>query len=272
MGDVLRLKQVFLNLVSNAYKFTPSGGTITITAKEVSERDDKVFYNFKVSDSGEGMTEEMLGRLFKPFEQESASTAKSHGGSGLGLSIVKNLVELMSGSISCESEKGVGTTFLVSIPFVIPEEQKVVEEAEIEEIEETKTYDFKNRKVLLADDTEFNADILTDLLAMVNMQVDWAENGRIAVEMFERAEVGQYEAIFMDIQMPEMDGYEAAKAIRASAHPEAKTIPIYAMTANTFTEDVNEAFHAGMNGHLEKPIDTALVYEILQKIIEAKEN
>lgn len=272
MGDVLRLKQVFLNLVSNAYKFTPAGGTITIFAKEVSEHDNKVFYNFKVSDSGEGMTEEMLTRLFKPFEQESASTAKSHGGSGLGLSIVKNLVELMSGSISCESEKGVGTTFLVSIPFVIPEDQKVaqVEETPMEEVAEPKTYDFENRKVLLADDTEFNADILTDLLAMVNMQVDWAENGRIALEMFEKAEVGLYEAIFMDIQMPEMDGYEAAKAIRASAHPEAKTIPIYAMTANTFTEDVSEAFHAGMNGHLEKPIDTALVYEILEKIVNEK--
>ena len=272
MGAVLRLKQVFLNLVSNAYKFTPAGGTITIFAKEVSEREDKVFYNFKVSDSGEGMTEEMLTRLFKPFEQESASTAKSHGGSGLGLSIVKNLVELMSGSISCESEKGVGTTFHVSIPFVIPEEQKIaqMEEAPVEEADEPKTYDFENRKVLLADDTEFNADILTDLLAMVNMQVDWAENGRIAVEMFEKAEVGQYEAIFMDIQMPEMDGYEAAKTIRASAHPEAKTIPIYAMTANTFTEDVSEAFHAGMNGHLEKPIDTALVYEILEKIVNEK--
>ena len=275
MGDVLRLKQVFLNLVSNAYKFTPAGGTITISAKEVSEHEDKVFYNFKVSDSGEGMTEEMLTRLFKPFEQESASTAKSHGGSGLGLSIVKNLVELMSGSISCESEKGVGTTFLVSIPFGVPEEQKIIpveaeEEMIMEEVAEPKAYDFENRKVLLADDTEFNADILTDLLAMVNMQVDWAENGRIAVEMFEKAEVGQYEAIFMDIQMPEMDGYEAAKAIRASTHPEAKTIPIYAMTANTFTEDVSEAFHAGMNGHLEKPIDTALVYEILQKIINEK--
>lgn len=270
MGDVLRLKQVFLNLTSNAYKFTPAGGTITIEAKEVSVRDDKVFYNFKVSDSGEGMTEEMLTRLFKPFEQESASTAKSHGGSGLGLSIVKNLVELMAGSISCESEKGVGTTFLVSIPFVIPEDQKVVEAEEETQEAEQIVYDFENRKVLLADDTEFNADILTDLLAMVNMQVDWAENGRIAVEMFEKAEVGQYEAIFMDIQMPEMDGYEAAKTIRASSHPEAQTIPIYAMTANTFTEDVSEAFHAGMNGHLEKPIDTALVYEILQKIVDEK--
>lgn len=269
MGDVLRLKQVFLNLISNAYKFTPAGGTITIEAKEISVREDKVFYNFKISDSGEGMTAEMKGRLFQPFEQESASTAKSHGGSGLGLSIVKNLVELMAGTISCESEKGVGTTFLVSLPFVIPEDQKVVEMEEPHEAEEAepKSYDFKNRKVLLVDDTEFNAEILIELLEMVNMQADWALNGKIAVEMFEQAETGTYEAIFMDIQMPEMNGYEAARAIRASEHSDAKMIPIYAMTANAFTEDITEAFHAGMNGHLEKPIDITQVYEILQKIV-----
>lgn len=309
LGDVLRLKQVFLNLVSNAYKFTQAGGKIVIGAKEVSEYDGKAYYNFQVSDSGEGMTKEMMSRLFLPFEQESAGTAKTHGGSGLGLSIAKNLVELMSGTISCDSKKGEGTTFFVSIPFQIPQEEKesAVENLKISESSEkneisvekirnktdvTETefetemkmeteiedeseldctqYDFQNRKVLLADDTEFNAEIMTDLLAMVNMQVDWAENGRIAVERFMQSEAGTYEAIFMDIQMPEMNGYEAAKAIRACGHKEAKTIPIYAMTANTFTEDVNEAFHAGMNGHLEKPIDTALVYKLLQKIILEK--
>jgi len=190
----------------------------------------------------------------------------------------------MSGSISCESVKGEGTTFFVSIPFDIPKQENFIEENDIEEkdgkeritedpLEEKfdiTAYDFENRKILLAEDTEFNAEILIDLLAMVNMQVDWAENGRIAVEMFEKAKAGTYEAIFMDIQMPEMNGYEAAKAIRASIHQEAQTIPIYAMTANTFTEDINEAFHAGMNGHLEKPIDTALIYSILQKIVEEK--
>lgn len=269
MGDVLRLKQVFLNLVSNAYKFTPKGGNITIKAIEVLERGNKVFYSFRVSDSGEGMSEEIMSRLFQPFEQESASTAKSHGGSGLGLSIVKNLVELMSGYIACESKKGEGTTFLVSIPFEIPKEQKVVKKEEKRQAD-PKEYNFENRKVLLADDTEFNAEVMMDLLAMVNMQVDWAENGRIAVERFEQSEAGTYEAVFMDIQMPEMNGYEAAKAIRASAHPEAKTIPIYALTANTFTEDVSEAVYAGMNDHLEKPVDTALLYEILQKIIKEK--
>ncbi len=262
LGDILRLKQVFLNLTSNAYKFTPSGGTITIEATEVTERNNKVFYNFTVKDSGEGMSEDMLGRLFKPFEQESAGTAKNHGGSGLGLSIVKNLVELMAGTITCESTKGVGTTFSVSIPFLLPEEEKkeVVEANPAD-------YDFGGRKVLLVDDTEFNADVMKDLLELVNMQADWAENGQLGLETFEQSEPGEYVAIFMDIQMPVMNGYEAAKAIRACSHANAKKIPIYAMTANSFTEDINEAFHSGMNGHIEKPIDTAAVYEILQKIV-----
>ena len=263
LGDVLRLKQIFLNLTSNAYKFTPFAGMITIEATELSEHDGMIYYNFKVSDSGEGMSEEMLKRLFVPFEQENATVAKNHGGSGLGLSIVKNFVELMSGSISCESAKGVGTTFRVSIPFKIAREQKI--EAQPVNLQ---NYDFGNRKVLLAEDTEFNAEVMKDLLEMVHMQTDWARDGRRAVEMFAQSKEGEYVAIFMDIQMPEMDGYEAAQAIRGLPHPKAKTIPIYAMTANTFTEFISDAFHAGMNGHIEKPIDTARVYELLRTLIE----
>lgn len=271
LGDVLRLKQIFINLVSNAYKFTPTGGCITIEATEVLEHNGMAYYKFSVTDSGTGMSQDMQKRLFHPFEQESASTAKYYGGSGLGLSIVKNLVELMSGSISCESEKGVGTSFLVSIPFVIPQESKTVNESAAEVIiEHQEKYDFQHKKILLAEDVELNMDVLKELLEEVNMHMDWAENGRIALELFEKSAVGEYKAIFMDIQMPEMDGYEAAKAIRVSSHEEAKTIPIYAMTANTFTEDINEAFQAGMNGYLKKPIEIEKVYEILQKITENK--
>ena len=263
LGDVLRLKQIFLNLTSNAYKFTPFAGSIVIEATELSEHDGMIYYNFRVTDTGEGMSEDMLKRLFVPFEQENVTVAKNHGGSGLGLSIVKNLVELMSGSISCESEKGMGTTFRVSIPFKTVSEQKMVAQQV-----DPESYDFGNRKVLLAEDTEFNAEVMKDLLEMVQMQVDWAENGKKAVELFAQSEVGEYVAIFMDIQMPEMDGYEAAEAIRGLSHLEAKTIPIYAMTANTFTESVSDAFHAGMNGHIEKPIDTARVYELLRTLVE----
>ncbi len=268
LGDILRLKQIFLNLVSNAYKFTPAGGSITLCAKEVSEHDGMAYYQFSVTDSGEGMSENMQKRLFQPFEQESAGTAKNHGGSGLGLSITKNLVELMSGSIFCKSQKNVGTSFIISLPFIIPEvSQKTIDET----IETTpEEYDFQGRKVLVVDDTEINADILKELLEIVNMRADWAEHGRMALEMFEKSAVGEYTAIFMDVQMPVMNGYEATRAIRVSAHEEAKTIPIYAMTANTFKEDINEAFQAGMDGHLEKPIDIDLIYSILQKIIAKK--
>ncbi len=268
LGDVLRLKQIFMNLVSNAYKFTSAGGSITIKAEEVSVQDGKAYYKFCVTDTGEGMSKDMQSRLFLPFEQESASTAKYHGGSGLGLSIVKNLVELMSGSIYCESEKGVGTSFIVSIPFVISEDTAEVEESTIKVNQ--KEYDFENRKILLAEDVEINVEIVKEFLEEVNMQVDWAKNGCMAVEMFEKSAVGEYEVIFMDIQMPEMNGYEATKAIRASFHKEAKTIPIYAMSANSFTEDINESFQSGMNGHLKKPIEIEEVYSILQKVISEK--
>lgn len=268
LGDMLRLKQIFLNLVSNAYKFTPSGGSITILAKEVSEHDGMAYYQFSVTDSGEGMSEDMQKRLFQPFEQESSGTAKKHGGSGLGLSITKNLVELMSGSISCKSRKNTGTSFMVSIPFIIPETVQKAAPETAESIPDE--YDFQGRKVLIVDDTEINADILKELLEIVNIQADWAENGRIAVEMFEKSAAGEYHMIFMDVQMPIMNGYEATKAIRASSHECAKSIPIYAMTANTFKEDINAAFESGMDGHLEKPVDIDLVYSILQKIIYGK--
>lgn len=263
LGDMLRLKQIFLNLTSNAYKFTPAGGSICIEAIELSEHDGMIYYDFKVADSGEGMSKEMLSRLFVPFEQESSMVARNHGGSGLGLSIVKNFVELMSGSISCESEKGVGTTFHVSIPFKIAKEQKTKAQPV-----NAQNYDFKGRKVLLAEDTEFNAEVMKDLLELVHMQMDWAADGRKAVELFSQSGEGEYVAVFMDVQMPEMDGYEATKAIRSLMHPQAKTIPIYAMTANSFTEAVSDAFHAGMNGHIEKPIDTGRVYELLRVLVE----
>ena len=152
LGDVLRLKQIFLNLVSNAYKFTPAGGRITISAKEISVHDGMAYYQFCVTDNGEGMSEDMQKRLFQPFEQESAGTAKNHGGSGLGLSITKNLVELMSGSITCKSEKNVGTSFMVSIPFFIPEISQKDTMESLEAMPEE--YDFQNRKVLVVDDTE----------------------------------------------------------------------------------------------------------------------
>lgn len=293
-GDALRLNQVLLNLISNAYKFTPEGGRITVAVQEMPGQGENAYYKFTVSDTGEGMTEEMLKRLFLPFEQEGAETAQRHGGSGLGLSIAKNLVELMGGSISCQSKKGEGSTFTVSLPFVV-ENKKELERIQTMEArafgqpmdaaEEAKTdepgnevnptvhqtaveYDFGGRRVLLAEDTEMNAEIVTELLELANMKVDHAWNGKEALELFEKSEPGTYMAILMDVQMPVMNGYEAVKAIRASGHPAASSIPIYAMTANAFTEDVSAALNAGMNGHMAKPIDTEILYQTLKKVME----
>lgn len=271
-GDGLRLNQILLNLISNAYKFTPKGGKITVTVTELSGQGEKAYYKFMIEDTGEGMTQEMLGRLFLPFEQEGADTAQKHGGSGLGLSIAKNLVELMGGSISCQSEKEIGTTFAVSIPFALDEDavakSRVTEETQRQLLPEEE-YDFEGRKVLLAEDTEINAEIAKELLELVNMHVDHAWNGKEAVEMFAAAEPGTYTAILMDVQMPIMNGYEAVTAIRALEHLDSEKIPIYAMTANAFSEDISAALNAGMNGHIAKPIDTKILYEILQNLTGA---
>ena len=203
-----------------------------------------------------------------------AETAQYHGGSGLGLSIAKNLVELMGGSISCQSKKGVGTTFTVSLPLAhaVDEKKQKAEETGEGEAEEdaSESYDFGGRRILLAEDTEMNAEIVTELLELVNMHVDHAWNGEEAVERYMESAPGTYMAVLMDVQMPGMNGYEAAKAIRAqkSSRPDAGEIPIYAMTANAYTEDISAALNAGMNGHIAKPVDTAALYRLLKKSME----
>jgi CheY-like chemotaxis protein len=358
----------------------------------------KVQYRFIVADTGCGMSEEMLGRLFQPFEQESASTARKHGGSGLGLSIAKRLVEKMNGSIQVESVQEQGTTFTVDIPFGICEQSKYTSEndfadikvlivdddedacaycgeildrigvkhdkadegeqalemlgeaeeqdeayqmclidwkmPEMDGIELTKNireifgqdaviiiltaYDlneveekgiqagadyfiakpifqstifnalmriksgklvpditkregdhhYKGKKVLIAEDVALNMEVVVSLLKMVDIEVVCAEDGKQAVDLFRNNPVGSFDCIFMDINMPVMDGYEATKIIRNSEKKDAKTIPIYAMTANAFASDVTEALNAGMNGHIAKPIETAVLYKTLDTVFK----
>lgn len=396
VGDSLHLNQILMNLVSNAYKFTDRGGRLEIVVAQEDRNEDKVFIRFKVSDTGCGMSESMMQRLFQPFEQADAATSKMHGGSGLGLSIVKNLVDMMEGAIAVESAEGEGTTFTVELPFGATGKHSVIEpdriggmkalivdddkdarlytsvvmdriglafdvaetsiEAEgmiaeqlvrgkgydicfidwkmpgMDGIELTRSirsrfgsdtliiivsaydlsevhdqaieagadmfvskplfqstvynalvrmtggvladsspsvdeYDFTGNRVLLAGDNDFNTEIAVDLLELVNLEVDHAENGRTAYEMFTTAPPGTYAAILMDVQMPEVDGHEATRMIRHSDHPEAQTVPIIAMTANAFTEDVSRAYSCGMNGHIAKPIDTKLLYRAIDRAI-----
>lgn len=396
MGDPLRVNQILLNLVSNAFKFTPSGGEIKLRVHQLGRHNKMVNLRFIVSDTGEGMSSKFMSRLFQPFEQESDYTARRHGGSGLGLSITKNLVDMMHGHIAVESKQGEGTTFTVDLPFGMVCDAEAKQEEGIKELrvlvvdaEETvreytgvfldnigveyqvasngeeavtmirkavqeerpydicfldrdtpgingiqiantvkeevegktmlilssafaltdveeegraagidlfvtkpyfrsvifdifmrltdgqfkketavvENYDFSGKKILLAEDNEMNREIAVELLNMVNLEVDCANNGKEAVEKFTASAPGTYSAILMDIQMPEMDGYEATGRIRKALHEQAKSIPIFAMTANAFTEDITAALSAGMNGHIAKPIDTEILYKTLRDAI-----
>lgn len=279
IGDQLRVNQVLLNLLSNAVKFTPSGGKIRLMVDETPLQDDRVMHRFTVSDTGCGMSEEVLSRVFQPFEQASSTTAQKYGGTGLGMSIAKNLTELMGGSISVASQVDVGTTFTVDVPFdVSHEEVMTFEKSDSEKIsmlnitaEEEKTYDFKRKRILVVEDNALNCEIAVAQLEAVNCEVEKAEDGKIALDMFVSHDADYYDLILMDVQMPNMNGYEATKAIRASAKADAERVIIIAMTANAFVEDAAEAKASGMNAHLTKPIEPNELYETLQGYLFAKE-
>ena len=271
LGDELRLSQVITNLLSNAVKFTPENGTITLTAEEKQRKEDGSVLRFTVADTGIGMTQEQIGRLFTSFEQADESITRKFGGTGLGLSISKSIIDKMNGTIWVDSEINKGTTFTFDIELkwaaqqsggvivngITPSDLKllIVEGKETEDVP-----DFSDVTLLLAEDVDINREIFITLLENTNVKIDIAENGLIAVQKF-TANPEQYNMIIMDVQMPEMDGYEATKTIRALDLPKAKSIPIIAMTANAFKEDVDKCIACGMNDHLAKPVDIKVVIE-----------
>ena len=267
IGDDQRLSQVITNLLSNAVKFTPEEGTITLDANLESESDDGVCrLRISVRDSGIGINDEQKSRIFHAFEQAETATSRNYGGTGLGLPISKRIVEMMGGDIWVDSELGGGScfTFIVSLKKsgadAIDERPGLGDAVEIS----GQTYDdFTGHTILLAEDIELNREIVTALLEPTQIIIECAENGKQAVSMFEAAPE-KYEMIFMDVQMPEMDGYEAARIIRAMPAPRAKTVPIIAMTANVFREDVANCLAAGMNGHVGKPIDLGDVLKMMR--------
>lgn len=374
VGDALRLNQVLMNLLSNAMKFTEENGHVQLQARQLKHSDHKSLYEFQVSDDGIGMSEEFQTRLYGTFEQESAKTAVKYGGSGLGLSISRNLIAMMNGDISVKSKEGEGTTFTVVLELETAEQENqkaeseiqlgkhrilIVEqdeeaiailkkilkgygmkaefvdtpEAAIKKIEVRKGSDYmyhlclvdqeisehqeneraidemnhmihvekisrpvsqsviynllvkhfgqsqqsaesahtqidlKGMRVLLAEDNDMNMEIATDILTKAGLIVTGVRDGKEALDTFEASEEGTFQAILMDIQMPVMDGYEATRRIRKSSHPQSHRIPIIAMTANAFTEDVSAAFAAGMNDHISKPINFEKLYQSLQKIL-----
>lgn len=267
IGDEVRLTQVLLNLLSNAVKFTGEGGAIGLTI-EVSERQEgREKYQFVVADNGIGINADRIDVLFSEFEQEDQSTSREYGGTGLGLSISKGIAAEMNGQIEVESEQGKGSRFTVTVWFETGLEEQIDQSEKEPEPEKAASYDFSGKRALLVEDMEINRQIVTAMLTGYGLEIDVAINGQEAVEKMEAAPE-RYDLIFMDLQMPVMDGYEATRRIRQGDYPQGKQIPIIAMTANAFAEDAKRCLEAGMNSHIAKPIDfEKLLLTIAQYLI-----
>lgn len=262
LGDSLRLQQILSNLLSNAVKFTAADGQITldVTQRQADSAAQTVL-TMVVTDTGCGMSEQMLAQVFQPFEQEDGSTARKYGGSGLGLSIVKYLVELMGGSISVNSAKGKGSTFTVQL--TLPYAEEFAEKDSI-----TAEQNLHGLHLLLTEDNPLNQELCLELLKSRGISSDCAVNGKEALELFTNSDPGTYALILMDIQMPVLDGYQTTQAIRSSTHPQAQTIPIISLSADAFTEDIRRAYASGMNDHVSKPIVPEELFAAITRVLK----
>ena len=265
-GDRVRLMQIFTNLLSNAVKYTQTGGTIQFVVEEC-QTNSSVYakFRFLVKDNGMGMAPDFKDKIFDAFTREESSLTNKIQGSGLGMAITRNLVEVMGGTIDVESIKGYGSCFEVLIDFKIAEDRAVSFASQTEK-EELDGNVLKGMRFLCAEDNELNAEILTELLKIEGAACTICENGEEILKSFEQSAPGEYDMILMDIQMPVMNGYEATRAIRRSSHELAKTIPIIAMTANAFSEDIQHSLAAGMNAHISKPVDMKRLEKTIRSI------
>lgn len=266
-ADKLRLSQILINILSNAVKYTEEGGNITFEIKEIKVTNPQIVkYKFIISDNGIGMSEEYLKDIFKPFTREETSLTDAVQGTGLGMAITKNLIDLMGGTIKVLSTQGVGTTYEVTMEFRIADintNKDLWNRYNIPKHENEPDHVLVGKNFLIAEDNGINSDMLKELLKEEGAACDCAKNGMATVDLFRHSKKGQYDLIFMDVQMPDMDGYEATRAIRQMKHPDAKDIPIVAMTANAFSNDVKAAFDCGMNAHLAKPVNIDRIKDIV---------
>lgn len=264
--DILKISQIELNLIGNAVKYTPEGGRIVYSFTQTGSKDGYASYRLSVKDNGIGMSPEFCRRVFKAFEREQTSIVSGIEGSGLGLAIVQHLVDAMGGSIYCVSEQGNGSEFICDLTFKTGTEADLDDESS----ECAVLDDAENMTALLVEDNELNREISRELLENEGFKVEEASDGEQAVEIVRNSEAGHYDFILMDIQMPRMNGYEAARMIRNIDDVRLADIPIIAVTANAFEEDRRAAEEAGMNGHVAKPVDMKKLRAQLASCISGK--
>ena len=263
--DQTKLQEIMLNIISNAIKYTPEGHSIYVEVHEaVSENPSKIRYIFSCEDTGIGMSEEYLPHIYEEFSREHSTTENKVPGTGLGLPIIRSMIELMGGSIQVESRQGIGTKFTIDLSFDIALKEEVYGSEDT--IESSAIHTIKEKRILLVEDNELNAEIAKTVLEDVGALITRAENGQQALELFKEKPAGTFDVILMDLMMPVMDGYTATRKIRELERSDAKTVPIIAMTANAFQEDAEKCIAVGMNAHLAKPLDIEKMKKIIKSI------
>ena len=264
IGSATHLKQIILNFTSNAIKYNHEGGSVTVSCREISNDNKTAIFQFICDDTGIGMSEEFQKHAFEPFVQEAKDSVRTnYAGSGLGLSIAKQLIELMGGTIELHSRDGIGTSIRFTLPFDIDPDPHLTQNDN-----ELTGFRLDGIKALLAEDNDLNAEIAKFLLEKYGMDVTWAPDGKQAIDIFSASKPGEFKVIFMDVMMPVMNGLEAARGIRSLDRPDAKTVPIFAMTANAFIDDIQRSLDAGMNEHLTKPLQESDIISALQKYLK----
>lgn len=263
-GSPLHLRQIFLNIYGNCIKYNKVGGKVYTHFSYLGNQDGKVTYQWMISDTGIGMSQEFLKHIFEPFAQEHSDARSVYHGTGIGMAIVKSLIDQMNGTIQVTSEEGKGSTFIIRLPFEIVQEEP--KEENVEQGDQNNRT-IQGMKFLLAEDNELNAEIAKILLEDEGAKVTVVNDGQQAVQQFKQTKPGTYDAILMDVMMPVMDGIHATQTIRNLEREDAKQIPIIAMTANAYKEDAQKCLQAGMNAHLSKPLQMEHVLETITKFV-----